>query len=74
MVKDNLGGDLMSKFGMSAKRADKAITTGSESFLETLKNKASGGDLSSITSMFGGGSDNANPMNAVGADLWRKYD
>lgn len=68
MVKDNLGGDLMSKFGMSSEQADKTITTGSESFLETLKNKASSGDLSSITSMFGGGNDNVSSMNAVGAD------
>ncbi len=68
MVKDNVGGDLMSKFGMSNEQADKTIATGSETVLESLKNKAMGGDFSSITSIFGGNSENANPLNNVGAE------
>lgn len=51
-VKDQIGGDLMEKFGLDAGQKDKALDITKETISDTVSKEAMGGGLSGIMNLF----------------------
>ena len=63
-VKDQIGGDLMEKFGLDAGQKDKALDIAKETISDTVSKEAMGGGLSGIMNLFSS-NDNDNDGNSM---------
>ena len=61
-LKDKVGGDLMNKLGLNKEQADGSVHAAADSVQETVQ----GGDLSSLTSLFSKGPNDAGANAAEG--------
>ena len=52
MVKDQIGGDLMEKFGLDDNQKDEAINITKDTISDTVSKEAAGGGLSGIMNLF----------------------
>ena len=59
MVKDQVGGDLMAKFGLDASQKDEAINITKDTISEKISGAATGGGLSGIMNLFSSNDNDA---------------
>ena len=64
MVKDQIGGDLMSKFGLDSSQKDEAINITKDTISETVSKEATGGGLSGLMNLFSS-NDNTEEGNSM---------
>lgn len=68
MVKDQIGGDLMAKFGLDDNQKDEAINITKDTITEKISGAASGGGLSGIMNLFSS-NENDDEGNSMLSDL-----
>ena len=59
MLKDQVGGDLMEKFGLDSNQKDEAINITKETITEKISGEAAGGGLSGIMNLFSSNDNDA---------------
>lgn len=75
-VKNELGGNLMEKFGLSSEQSNKAFDLTKESISETVSKEANGGNISGLLNLFSSNDndDNGNSMlESLGKNLSSKF-
>lgn len=68
MVKDQIGGDLMEKFGLDSSQKDEAINITKETITDKISGAATGGGMSGIMNLFSS-NDNDEEGNSMLSDL-----
>lgn len=75
-VKGELGGDLMSKFGLDKGQTDKAFSMTGETIKNTVKKEATGGGMDGIMNLFSASANNEagnGMLDKIGGDLIMKF-
>ncbi len=68
MVKDQIGGDLMEKFGLDSSQKDEAINITKETITDKISGAATGGGMSGIMNLFSS-NDNDEEGNSMLSEL-----
>lgn len=75
-VKGELGGDLMSKFGLDKTQTDKAFSMTGDTIKNTVKKEATGGGMEGIMNLFSASANNTagnGMLDKLGGDLIMKF-
>jgi hypothetical protein len=75
-VKGELGGDLMSKFGLDKGQTDKAISITGDTLKDTIAKESTGGGMDGIMNLFSASANNEagnGMLDKIGGDLITKF-